>query len=169
MIRMSQVFGFDYTPPKWYKAATAAQSPGLGQHHGGTPLDTTGANGTVLPGRSIGRDNLHYYNQEGEGLHLAGGEAIMVPEWVDQLVWWTSPPVTSTPSTGCVEWASRPGVVTSPEQLPLALAHTCTVSLGSTLGPEDTLSSPALLVARMVWVARTTDLTRTCSPACCRT
>lgn len=85
MIRMSQVFGFDYTPPKWYKAATAAQSPGLGQHHGGTPLDTTGANGTVLPGRSIGRDNLHYYNQEGEGLHLAGGEAIMVPEWVDQM------------------------------------------------------------------------------------
>ena len=37
--------------------------------------------GTVLPGFTPGRDVLHYKAAGGPDLHLAGGEAIMVPEW----------------------------------------------------------------------------------------
>ena len=84
MLRMAQVFGFEYTPPKWYQPNSGP--PGLGPHHGGTPVETPGgANGMVLPGRSIGRDNMHFYSPEHGGLNLAGGEAIMVPEFVDMM------------------------------------------------------------------------------------
>lgn len=40
------------------------------------------ANGGVLPGYSLGVDNLHYTNQFGGTLNLSGGEGVMVPEFV---------------------------------------------------------------------------------------
>jgi murein DD-endopeptidase MepM/ murein hydrolase activator NlpD len=39
------------------------------------------ATGTVLPGFTPGVDTLHYQTPNGPDLHLAGGEAVMVPEW----------------------------------------------------------------------------------------
>ena len=83
MLRMASVFGFEYTPPKWYQPNGGP--PGLGPHHGGVVETPGGADGMVLPGRSIGRDNMHFYSAEHGGLNLAGGEAIMVPEFVDQM------------------------------------------------------------------------------------
>lgn len=40
------------------------------------------ASGGVLPGHSVGRDNLHFRDQYGRGLSLAGGEGIMRQEFV---------------------------------------------------------------------------------------
>ena len=40
------------------------------------------AGGGVLPGHSVGRDNLHFRDQYGRGLNLAGGEGIMRQEFV---------------------------------------------------------------------------------------
>lgn len=38
--------------------------------------------GGVLPGHSVGKDNLHFRDQYGRGLNLAGGEGIMRQEFV---------------------------------------------------------------------------------------
>lgn len=93
MTMMSEIFGFKYNPPKINKGGNTWM-PGQGSHpdtgrdgpFGGTDQYTGGgghAEGGVLPGRSIGRDNMHFYSKDHGYLGLAGGEAIMVPEWVD--------------------------------------------------------------------------------------
>lgn len=89
MERMAQIFGFKYNAPlgghdtgsdrggmgkQPDHLPPGMSSPGIQRHEGGT-----------LPGRSVGRDNMHYYSPQHGELHLAGGEAIMVPEWVDQM------------------------------------------------------------------------------------
>lgn len=87
MQRMAAIFGFDYTPPK---------NPGKGGGKGNNGQNSTDdtpqgfgsgsfAEGGVLPGRSIGKDNMHFYSPHHGSLSLAGGEAIMVPEWVDKV------------------------------------------------------------------------------------
>lgn len=44
------------------------------------------ADGGVLPGpRATSRDNMSFFSPEHGQLNLAGGEAIMVPEWVDEI------------------------------------------------------------------------------------
>ena len=86
MVMMSEIFGFKFDrvhPNRVNNNATAAPDrqiplPGgqghVGMHEGG-----------VLPGRSVGRDNMHFFSKDHGRLSLAGGEAVMVPEWVDAI------------------------------------------------------------------------------------
>jgi murein DD-endopeptidase MepM/ murein hydrolase activator NlpD len=79
MLNMADVFGFKYKVPKLdYGFGVGGQST-----TDDTPRGMGAAGGAVLPGRSIGKDNLHFFSPQFGTLNLAGGEAIMVPEWVE--------------------------------------------------------------------------------------
>ena len=89
MVYMAKIFGFDYTPKKITGGGSTSQpgvqGSGQGQKDAQLP-GRSGAAGTVLNApRSVGSDNMHFYSPEYGSLHLAGGEAIMVPEWVDMV------------------------------------------------------------------------------------
>jgi TP901 family phage tail tape measure protein len=96
MKRMADIFGFEYTPPAGNKGKKGGKKGGgtntgetatTGSHTttGPDAVPTRRAEGGVLPGHSVGRDNMHYFSPEHGQLSLSGGEAIMVPEWVDQI------------------------------------------------------------------------------------
>jgi len=81
MTQLAEIFGFKYTP---------VENPGGGRRTNKFEYDMGPggrkyADGGVLPGRSIGRDDMHFFSPKHGALSLAGGEAIMVPEWVDQV------------------------------------------------------------------------------------
>jgi murein DD-endopeptidase MepM/ murein hydrolase activator NlpD len=82
MTLLAAIFGFRYNPVDVQVGPPGTRQPN-NDGYGPQEPGPSGHDGTVLPGRSIGRDNMHYYSPEHGGLHLAGGEAIMVPEWVD--------------------------------------------------------------------------------------
>lgn len=81
MKHMSRVFGFDYQAPDINYAAGNTNGPGSNPH---LP-ENHAAGGVLKGGRSVGSDNMTFYSPQHGVLNLAGGEAIMVPEWVDQV------------------------------------------------------------------------------------
>lgn len=87
MSLLSRIFGFNFTPVPTGGGSNGGDpggDPGAGPGPN-LPRHGNHAAGGVLPGYSPGVDNLHYKSQDGSQLHLSGGEAIMVPEWVQQM------------------------------------------------------------------------------------
>lgn len=87
MEALASIFGVKYVPPSHSGALNSGPSTGSGQTHqdgggGGHTVNT--AAGGVIPGWSPGYDNTHFVGPGGQRLNLAGGEAVMVPEWTRQ-------------------------------------------------------------------------------------
>ena len=93
MTYMAKIFGFDYTPVKITQSGGTTSNAGdptktgSGQGQASNPHDQGGmaAGGVLNAPRSVGSDNMHFYSKDHGSLSLAGGEAIMVPEWVDMV------------------------------------------------------------------------------------
>jgi len=81
---MSEIFGFDFKPVK----VKGPRKPGDIRPGNGVENDTGKgavggvAAGGVLPGYTPGKDVHQFHSATAGDLHLSGGEAIMVPEWV---------------------------------------------------------------------------------------
>ena len=84
---MAEIFGFDFTPvkPKHHKAGGRNRNKEQNATGMNVQPATGTASGGVLPGYSPNKDIHQFHSATGGELHLSGGEAIMVPEWV-QLV-----------------------------------------------------------------------------------
>lgn len=98
MESLADIFGVEYDPPKKKgghspkdkTAGGAGQRPGntggdTKHGGGGKPIETRGSAGTVLPGYNPTVDNHTFHSETAGSLHLSGGEAIMVPEFVKQV------------------------------------------------------------------------------------
>lgn len=89
MKRMAAIFGFDYKAPKGGPSGGGSKSNGdsSGAAPGtpGGPDRRAYAGGVLNATRSVGRDNMQFFSKDHGTLSLAGGEAIMVPEFVDRV------------------------------------------------------------------------------------
>jgi len=90
MQSLADIFGVDYKAPHAVAHGGSTSNPGFpgiagsGQGQANAVMPGGAAAGGVLNApRSVGSDNMHFYSPQHGDLHLAGGEAIMVPEWVD--------------------------------------------------------------------------------------
>lgn len=78
MTQLAAIFGIDWKPP----TAKAISNQAAKNNAAIMDIHNSMASGGVLPGFTPGRDVHHFYSPTGGALHLSGGEAIMVPEWV---------------------------------------------------------------------------------------